>query len=221
MVKAKSYLRIEHQNKIFTDFKKGIKYLFHTKCLMRICLIGTIVNALLVPINSLETVLCIEVYHMGAELLSLMGIFSTIGSIVGAFIYPYLAKRYTERQFIVSFLLTMSLFYFICILNKVFLNLIFLFYIHLIISYFSLGAGAAVLSTYSSVNLLDKVDESFLARVSAVCVSLCTAAVPLCSFLVSFLSTFINVSDVFIVIAILSLLLAVLYSIISKKRWLE
>ncbi|WP_270640457.1 hypothetical protein [Longibaculum muris] len=96
-----------------------------------------------------------------------------------------------------------------------------MFYILLIISYFLLGAGAAVLSTYSSVNLLDKVDEGYLARISAVCVSLSTAAIPLCSFLVSFLSTFINVSDVFIVIAILSLLLALLYSIISKKRWLE
>lgn len=220
-VSIKPFLKIENKEKFFNDFKIGIKYLIHTKCLLRLCFIGMVVNALLVPINSLETVLCIEVYNKGAEFLSLMGIFSTIGNMLGAFVYPWLAKRYTQRQFMISFFVIMSLFYFSCILNKVFLNLVFLFYILLIISYFLLGAGAAVLSTYSSVNLLDKVDEGYLARISAVCVSLSTAAIPFCSFLVSFLSTFINVSDVFIVIAILSLLLALLYSIISKKRWLE
>lgn len=220
-IKHKSYLKIIHHNNYFVEFKLGIRYLLHSKSLLRLCFIGTTVNAFLVPINSLETVLCVDVYNKGAELLSVMGIFSTIGSMLGAFIYPYLAKIYTERKLIQMFLVIISIFYFGCIFNKVLINNIPIFYLILTVSYFLLGAGSAILSTYSSVKLLDKVDNSFLARVSAVCISISTAAIPFCSVFISLLSSFIDMSQIFIIIAILSLLLFLLYSIISKKEWFE
>lgn len=213
-----SFQTTSTNSSVLKDFKSGLRYLKNSHKIFFFCIIGMAINALLTPINSLETVLCADIYQKNAQLLSLIGIATAIGSLLGAFSFPYLEKYIREKFLITVFLLLTGLFYLSCIFNVYLLKYNILFYTSIILFNFILGYGAAFMSAYASVNLLKKVDQTYLARVSALSSAICTGAIPVCSFIISILSVKYNVIVIFNIVAVLSLITGIMYLILRKEK---
>lgn len=198
---------------LLENFQKGFSYLKKHRRIYKLCLLGLILNALLVPLNSLQSVLCGDFYHMGASALSLMNLSVTCGCILGAFVYPYVQHYVSERFWIMLSFVMIAVFYFGSVAHQVLLKQEILFSLTLIFLNFMMGMVISYLSTYSSVHLLEDVHENYLARVMAISSSISTMAIPITSTMISVASLFLDVNTLFCIVGVLSMCLGLIYNI--------
>ena len=81
----------------FGDLKDGFSYVKKDKALKLMIILSVFLNGILVPLNSLEAPLANEILGTGAEALSIIGIFATVGMILGTITYPMLKKRLSGK----------------------------------------------------------------------------------------------------------------------------
>ena len=56
------------------DLKGGVQYLKESRIVKNLCMMGVLANAVIVPINSLQSPIINEVMGQGAELMSAFGV---------------------------------------------------------------------------------------------------------------------------------------------------
>ena len=183
----------------FKDLKDGIKYIKSRKVVMNFCLMAFLLNALLVPLNSLQSPLVIDVLKQGSGLLSAIGVAMTIGMGIATVVYPYLVRLATTRIFIcinggclaVSIgLITMGRFQTD--------NTIFVYFITSV-SAFLIGFFVDLVNCVVSVQFMKCVDEEYLARAAALLSAGAMSAIPLISFVVSIIVRFYHVENIMMV----------------------
>lgn len=198
--------------------KEGFIYLSNSRKILAIILIATCLNALLVPYNALQSVLCVEVYNMGAEILSIHGICVTFGLLIGAFITPFISKKIKGRSLLCFGFFCCGGFYISLILTSIFKNQPLPFYLTTILTCIIFGSSVALLSTTTNVIMMKKIDPAYLSRITAVNSAIAVASIPIVSFIISGLTEILNVDAIFINFGILTLILGLLISLspISK-----
>lgn len=81
----------------FVDLADGFSYVKKDDVLKVFLLLAVFLNAIMVPVNSLQAPLAGEILGGGAEILSIIGIAATVGMLFGSVTYPMMQKFMSDR----------------------------------------------------------------------------------------------------------------------------
>lgn len=192
-------------------FRDGLTYVKNDKAVLFFCGIAIFLNAMLVPINSLQAPLTSEILRGGAEVLSVLGIALTFGMMLGTAFYPMISKLMKARGFFVLCCVGLSLYYIGFVVCKPFYDSKVFMYVYVTIASFVFGVFVSLFSTFLNVEFMKKIDETYLARSASIMTSLSVASVPVASAVVSALVTFVKTEWFFIVSGVLVMAICPLF----------
>ena len=78
----------------FGTLKDGFGYVKNKQAVMNFCILAAFANAALVPLNSLQSAMTVEIFGVGSELLSVFGVAATAGMGIGTVVFPYLIQKF-------------------------------------------------------------------------------------------------------------------------------
>ena len=162
--------------------KEGIVYVFKTPVVRNFCIICITLNCMLIPFGALQAPIANGIFGMGSELLSIAGIFSSIGGIVGAVLLPYIAKILSPLRITILgiFMLIIGM---ACIpAGSLVKGNVLLSYTLISTSFFIIITSSSLVGGIISIQFMKCVDHNYRARASAVFNSSVTASVPSSSF---------------------------------------
>ncbi|MGN0351408.1 MAG: MFS transporter [Roseburia sp.] len=198
--------------------KEGAIYLKEEPVVRNFCLMAVVLNAIVVPLNSLQSPIVSEVFGQGSELLSVFGVALIAGMGVGSFCYPFLSKKISARGLIVlggiGVGIMMGSVYFGTYTkgNKV------AAYVMVAVVFFLFGIFCSMMTATVNVQFMKVVKQDYLARVGAIFNSAACAASPVASFLVSALVVKIPTGQLLALSGVLCVILF-LYIAIRKVRF--
>ena len=188
-------------------------------CFNLFVLCHVLLNALLVPLNSFQSVLAIEIYHMNAYVLSVLGVMMTIGMSLGSFIYPLIEKKSSVKFILLSCLMMQGLFYISLIMLKKLTSTIMIFYIVLSIISFVFGIFVAMGSSCVSVVTMKTIKKEYIARLMAIISAIATLCLPMTSFILGIVSHYISISMIFIFFGMMCIILTLLLIKLNFKEY--
>ena len=182
---AKSAKKAKNNFSYRAMLKDGFKYVLGNKILVNYAIMAVMMNFLLVPLNALEAPIAESVFGLGSTLLSVMGMASSLGVIVGSAITPAIIDKFkTKNTLFVCGVLLGS--FMICIaLGRFVSGIAFAGYLLGGICYFMMSGATAVLCGVVKIQFFSVCDRAYLARAGAVMGASSAAAMPLASILVS------------------------------------
>jgi MFS family permease len=199
------------------SLKGGFSYLKDKAFLRYMVSIAVFLNAILVPLNSLQAPLVSEVLHSNEIMLSVINLGLTLGMIVGAVIYPYISTAISSYA-IVCFGGYMIGVYFISlvILGK-FIHVAMLNFIIVAVVSFVFGLAIALVNTYASIEFMKIIEDDYIARVSAIMNAGCVAALPVVSFIISGITKLASTGIIFLVVGLMDFLVCMV--LFGKKKF--
>lgn len=199
----------------FADLKGGISYLAGQPVIRNFCIMGAVINAIVVPLNSLQTPLVVEVLGQGSELLSMLSFAMMAGMGIGSFCFPYFSSKLRARFLIAASGFVIGADLYLYTVGSYMQNNKIAIYVLVAVVSFTLGMAVSVTSGVLQVQFMKNVKPEFLARAGSIFNALACAVTPLMSFAVSSVAGFISVLDIF---RISALLCVILYLFIALKR---
>lgn len=188
------------------EYKKmlieGVKYVYKKKIVFGLVIVCVFLNGMLVPFNSLQAPLCSEILLGGAEMLSLLGVALMIGMILGSVTYPMVSAKVTGKWMVFGGGECIAFYYLTLILGQPLYQNKMILYSLVTVSSLLFGYFISLLMSYLNVQIVRKVEEQYLARVSAIVSSFGSAIVPMVSFVVGLATMFISTERVFLVTGI-------------------
>lgn len=191
----------------FTDLKEGFIYMKHKRVFLNIIIMALFINAMLVPLNSFQTPLVVEVLHQDSSLLSVIGCSEVIAMGLGAFVYPYISKKFKVRTLFCINGFILSAGYYGMVLGARFFQNTLAVYITTAVAAFLLSGSACIMSSCVSVQFMKAVEPQYLARESALLGAGAMAAMPITSFFLGILVKYIPVRTMIIVCSLLCALI--------------
>ncbi len=195
--------------------KDGLSYVLHNHAILNICFVAVLMNFFLVPINSLQAPIAEEIYGLGIELLSVIGMAAAIGGIIGSIITPMVTEKMSTKKVIVVFGLIIGIFMYLMSTGKVFGGAALPGYIFAGLCFFMMVMAASVISGCVSIQFVKTCDQSYLARAGAVLGAGSMAATPIGAFLVSLVS--VSLSAAFL-IALCGIFMVVILVFVSLSK---
>ncbi len=202
----------------FKTLKDGAVYLKSQPVILNFCIMGVFANAIIVPINSLQTPLISEVMGGGSELLSIFSLALLIGMGAGSMLFPFVCKKLSAHKVVVISGCVIGLTFFAYTTGTILRGNVAAIYALTILASFTLGASASILSAVLSVQFMKVVSQDYLARVGAIFNASACAATPIVSAAVGAVSTKFSVSQIFMVSGILCVILFVITAV-KKVRF--
>lgn len=193
---------------LMNDFKAGLSYVLKNKALFYCCLIASACNMLLVPMNALQSAFITTYYHGDASYLSLMGIALSLGSLLGASVYPVISNHCKNKTLIIIIFPACSFLY----LSQLILGFTdsqLSIMIGIAIIYFLTGLFVGVASCHISVMVMLKTKQEYLSRVSSLLNAASNGLIPVTSFTISALAAFFTPDTLFLISGIIILLFSV------------
>lgn len=204
-----------------TVLKEGFLYIKDKKVLNFLVILALFVNAMLVPMNSLQGPLVSEILHSKEIMLSILGFFTTVGMMAGSFFYPYMTQKIPKYTLISCGVLGIPLYYLVLVfVGRYGSNVILIFGIVGIAS-FMFGFIISLLVSLISVEFIKSIEEAYLARVSGLYNAVCVAAIPISSFLVSILAKYLVTDVLFILVGCMGLFVFIVLRIMKKRNIFE
>ncbi len=184
--------------KMVQDLESGITVFKENRDLSYLVMFGVTLNGLLTPYNSLQAAMSREILHADAGILSTAGVALSLGMIAGASVYPILSRRVPVRTLLLSGSVLLGSMYLGTVAIGRWAATPLVVYLSIGTLMLLVGFGVAIMNNFSSVLILQKCDQTYLARISGLMGSLCNAATPVMSLLVSVLASFISTTTIFI-----------------------
>ncbi|MBR6403376.1 MAG: MFS transporter [Eubacterium sp.] len=206
--KSESYL---------ATMKEGLRYIRSQRVIVNYCLVGVMLNLFLVPINALQAPLVSECYHMGSELLSVIGMTLSFGSILGSAVIPLIDRHFSVKKTIISFGILLGLGVLILPLGSMFGSLTVLKYGYVVFCFALMTFSAAIINGVVNIRFIGSVDQRYLARSSAVFVSFATAAMPLGSMLVSWAELRIHTATLIRIGGLTTIIFFIILAVVSPQ----
>ncbi|NLO86698.1 MAG: MFS transporter [Clostridiales bacterium] len=188
------------------NLKAGFKYFIKKPELVLLCVLGVSVNLLLSPANQLETAFVIDTLHLDAYALSVTGIASSIGMLIGSAIYPLLKGKISLGKSILVVGLTVVVLYGAKIGLGFIENMVVLKYTVLFLTDALLAISVAFFSLMTNVLFFQVIDEGYLSRMASIINAVSIAAVPLGSLYSGSLVSFLSISQIYLITAGLALI---------------
>ena len=195
--------------------KEGIVYVFKTPVVRNFCILCIVLNFMLIPFSALQAPIADNIFGMGSELLSIAGIFSSIGGIVGAILLPYIAKTLSPLRITILgiFMLIIGM---ACIpAGSLVKGNALLSYTLFSTSFFIIITSSSLVGGIISIQFMKCVDHNYMARASAVFNSSVIASMPISSFIVSIFISHISVMYMLIGSTAVSIAILVLIMILQ------
>ncbi|MCM1154387.1 MAG: MFS transporter [Roseburia sp.] len=190
----KEKLRIKEY---FATLKNGLIYLKNAHVVRNFCLLCVLINAVLAPLNALQSPLIYEVLGQGSGLLSVFSLAFTAGMGLGSFLYPYLHDKCPVRTQITGLGILLAFCMYGYTLGESFKSNVPAVYALTIVLSFWLGMALSLMTTTISVCFMKSVNPEYLARAGSIFNAGASAAVPAVSFAVSALTAICSVSQIF------------------------
>lgn len=186
-------------------FSDGLKYVKRNTTIMFFCGVAIFLNAILVPIDSLQAPLARDILMGGAEILSVLGIALTLGMMLGTAFYPMLGKVLKAKAFLTMCCLGIGFYYIGFVVCKPFFTNKIFVYAYVALASFLCGVIISLFSTFINVEFVKKIDKAYLARAAGIMSSLSVASIPVASAIVGVLVIFVKIEWLFIVVGILAI----------------
>lgn len=192
-----------------TDLKDGLYYLKDHSLILIICMLGSLMNVAIFPINSFQVAYINESLELNASGLSIASISLSIGMSIVSYFYPKISKKIPRyKLFLTSWALLMVLFI-VLALNGPHFSPIVIWSI-LSLTFFLFGGFIALINISVNVAFMEHVEEDYLARVGGLLNSMVMLATPFGSFVFAILAGFLNVNQIFILTGVGGLLLLII-----------
>lgn len=201
----------------FHTLKEGVQYLGVQPVIRNLCILCVILNAIIVPINALQSPLIMDVMGQGSELMSVFAITLTCGMGLGSFITPAISKKIKARTSIALCILACGFSFFLYTLGQNFQSQIGMIYLLTVIASFLLGAVASICITIVNIQFMQVINQDYLARVGSIFNAGASAASPVVSFIISGATAFLSVVQIFQISALLCVIMF-LFLTISKLQ---
>ena len=169
--------------------KGGIKYIASNRVILNYCFVAVLLNFFMVPLNALQAPLSEEVYGLGSELLSVIGMAASVGAILGSLVIPKLMARFSARKILIRCGFAMGIFSYTLSLGKLVHGMAVPGYILGSLSVVGITFACSIISGTLSIQFVNTVDRDYLARASSVFGASATAAMPVGSLIISFAAT--------------------------------
>lgn len=177
------------------DWKEAIAYFSNHKIMWFLCLLGLILNMVMTPINTLQTPYIVECLHMGASMLSLIGVISSLSMVLGVFIYPLLSKKLSNRLVIFVGGMMCSLNYLLWVGTSFFHdNLVRVLFV--VFGTFIGMIGISIISNSIKIMFVKEIDPSLLARMSGMFNSIISLGSPILATCLGVVVIRMNIIDV-------------------------
>ena len=221
LMKIKETIKPSKKKRVFfKDFKDGLAYAYTNKIILYLCIIAALANMLMVPFNALQSAFVTDFYHGDAAYLSLMGIALSLGSLLGAALYPKVSTLIKSKMMIVILFFAGS-FYYLGLLLAGYLADRYLLIAAIIIVNFITGVIIGIANCHLSVLLMIKTPQDYLSRIGSLSNAFSTSMIPIASFIVSALVSFISLEALFALSGIIILVLGVFLSLTKKMEVLN
>lgn len=187
----------------WNDFVEGLRYTKNDKLLVNICIFACLVNALMVPIAIFEAPFIKDYLHMGSEGMAIIGTMQILGMIL---ISPFIPKLKNKISYRNMFVYGGALVGIGCLLyagTPLFAKPY--SYVVLALGCFFVGALLACVNFPLQIAMYERVDQSYLARFSAVMTSLSLAAQPIASFVFGGLSDILPLDMIYVLCGLFAL----------------
>lgn len=182
----------------FEELKEGFSYIKVKKIVLNFCILGVVMNAITVPINSLQSPMTVEIFGLGSELLSVFGVAFILGMSLGTVVLPYLMRKLPIRSMVVGSGILIGIGYGCLVLGK-------FTYGQELPSYllcggitFLMGIAMSWISGIVSIQFMKSVEEEYLARAASIFNACACAASPVMSMIISALALRLSVSSIFL-----------------------
>lgn len=182
----------------FEELKAGFSYVKMKKIVLNFCILGVVVNAITVPINSLQSPMAVEIFGLGSELLSVFGVALIMGMSLGTVALPYLMKKISVRSIVVGSGILTGIGYGCFVLGKFTYGKELPSYLLCGGVSFILGVAISWISGVVQIQFMKSVEEEYLARAASIFNACACAASPIMSMIVSVLALRLSVSTIFL-----------------------
>lgn len=193
----------------FQDLSGGFYYVKKDKVLALFLLLAVFLNAILVPLNSLQAPLAGDVLGSGAEILSILGLSVTIGMLLGSVTYPMVQQIISEKGLWVISGLGIAVFYILLPVCRPLYTSQILVYVFTAVFSFILGYTMALINSHLNVFVVKRTKQEYLARISGIIAAVSSASMPISSFFVSIFVAYVSTSVIFIASGVLALIVTV------------
>lgn len=165
--------------------KGGFKYIINNKIFVNYLIVAVIVNFLAVPLNALQAPIAEDLYKLGSELLSVMGIGASIGAILGSIILPKVMEKLSAKAILVVNGAIVGVGMFILSLGGLLNGAKIPGFLLAGFCFLLMMTAISLLNGSLNVQFMKMTDPDYMARASSVFGASCTAAMPVASFIVS------------------------------------
>lgn len=191
-------------------FKDGLLYVKNEKVVMFFVGVAVLLNAVLVPFNSLQAPLTSEILSGGAEVLSILGIALTIGMLIGSILYPMVSKVLSPRGVMICGGVGIGIYYIGLILCMPFYSSKWFMYAFVTVASLLLGFFVTLLNAFMQIEFMKRVEESYLARAVSIMTSLSTIATPAVGFVISTVAVFVATKWLFVIAGVLDIVICLI-----------
>lgn len=207
-LKKKKFVVSEYMS----DFMDGIHYIRKESVIVFFLTYTVFLNAILVPMNSLQAPLATEVLHSGVEILSIISVSFTVGMLCGSVIYPMVAE-YTGRKtlFCISGLFFGLYYILLVVCQPLYGNRL---VTDSLVACLSVIFGIFIGFCQCSISILfmKNVSKEYIARVGSIATSICVISLPVVSFIISGVVTVVSTQTIFLFAGIIDFIFVYYFS---------
>lgn len=197
------------------DLKTGFSYMKKERHILNLCVLGMILNAVLIPLSALNSPLIIGVLGCGSEMIGFVGIASSLGGIAGGIFYPWAGQRIRMHQSVLLGGMVIATGYAGYVLSPFISQCRGGIYILLFISSVLLCGGVSFIAAAVGTSLTMNTDSAYRARIGGIFNSMATMAIPIVSVIVSVLSVMFSVTFI-LMLSVVSCI--IIFAVIAAKK---
>lgn len=207
-IKEESYL---------TTLKEGVRYIRSEQVIVNCIIIAVLLNMILVPINALQAPLVSECYKLGSEMLSVIGIAGSIGSILGSIMIPLVSKKLSLKQTLILFGVLLGVGILIIPFGGLVSDIAIIKYLFAGLCFSILTFSSSLIVGRFNIAFVTYVNPKYLARATSVITSAATAIMPITSLLVGWAKVRVETGTMISICGIGTIILMIIIMLVNPE----
>ena len=207
-IKGESYL---------TTLKEGVRYIRSEQVIVNCIIIAVLLNMVLVPINALQAPLVSECYKLGSEMLSVIGIAGSIGSILGSIMIPLVSKKLSLKQTLILFGVLLGVGILIIPFGGLVSDIAIIKYLFAGLCFSILTFTSSLIVGRFNIAFVTYVNPKYLARATSVITSAATAVMPITSLFVGWAKVRVETGTMISICGIGTIVLMIIIMLINPE----
>ncbi len=190
------------------DVKEGFNYLKLNKIIMLIIGLFALINFCISPINVLLPVFSQKTLKGGPEIISILGMSLSLGTILGGVITASVAEKFKGNKLLNIGALGFGLSYTILVLPGYIQGRSILSLIIAALGFFLMGFMIPPMTASLTAHIMSKTDKKLLGRVSGIVSLVCTGMIPLGAALTGVMANYLSTSLIFLIMGAIIILVS-------------